>query len=150
MSKLIAIEFEKLHPDAKLPVYSTEESVGMDVCALYTSDFFDGYQVLPGSRVVVSTGLSVKLPRDFELQVRPRSGLAMKNGITVVNTPGTIDPDYRDEIKIIILNTGQQPFYIKNGDRIAQLVLAPVYRAIINGVAPAGAKRDGGFGSTGV
>lgn len=150
MSDLIPITFTKLHPDAKLPVYSTEHAVGMDAFALVHYCGTTGFRIEPGETVTVETGISVDLPPNFELQVRPRSGMAANHGITILNTPGTIDPDYRGEIQIILHNTSEHPFRVKHGDRIAQLVLAPVYRAIINGNAPSGARRTGGFGSTGI
>jgi dUTP pyrophosphatase len=107
--------------------------------------------IAPGARHAVATGLAMAIPRGFEIQVRPRSGLALKHGITVPNTPGTIDSDYRGELKVILINLGQEPFAIARGDRVAQLVLAPVVQAAWDEVAELDAttRGEGGFGSTG-
>ena len=131
----------------KLPEYMTEHASGMDVFAAVDSDVV----IAPGSRVLVPTGIAVAIPVGFELQVRPRSGLAIKHGVTVLNSPGTIDSDYRGEIKIILINLGQDPFVIRQGDRIAQLVLQKVSRAVWDAVhdLPDTDRDDGGFGHTG-
>jgi len=128
-----------------LPRYATEGAAGMDVVSAET------VTLQPGARHAVATGLAVAIPQGFEIQVRPRSGLALKHGITVPNTPGTIDSDYRGELKVIIINHGADPFPIERGDRIAQLVLAPVTQAGWNEVQELDEteRGSGGFGSTG-
>src|SRR5271170_5646265 len=108
-----------------LPAYATEHAAGMDLCAAIGNDIV----IDPGKRALVPTGLSIALPEGFEIQVRPRSGLALKHGITVLNSPGTIDADYRGELRIILINHGQQPFTVTRGMRIAQIVIAPVCAA---------------------
>ena len=133
--------------DLPLPAYSTADSAGMDLVAA-----IDGELALaPGERVLVPTGLAIALPAGFEGQVRPRSGLALKHGVTVANSPGTIDADYRGEVQVILLNTGPAPFQVARGMRIAQLVVAPVVRAAWTEVAelPESGRGAGGFGSTG-
>jgi dUTP pyrophosphatase len=129
----------------ELPVYATEGAAGMDVLAA------EDVTLAPGARHAVATGLAVAIPSGFELQVRPRSGLALKHGISVPNAPGTIDSDYRGEVKVILINHGAEPFEVLRGDRIAQLVLAPVTRASWLKVDELDetARGDGGFGSTG-
>ena len=128
-----------------LPVYATHGAAGMDVVAA------EELVLPPGQRHAVATGFSIAIPEGFEVQVRPRSGLALKHGITCLNTPGTIDSDYRGEVKVILANLGSEPFEIKRGDRIAQLVPAPVLKAAFLEVASLGetARGTGGFGSTG-
>ena len=127
-----------------LPAYSTEGAAGMDVVAA------EDVTIAPGARHAVATGLSVAIPEGYEIQVRPRSGLALKHGITVPNTPGTIDSDYRGELKVILINHGPEPFPIARGDRVAQLVLAPVTQAQWEEVEALDdtARGAGGFGST--
>ncbi|MDM7927458.1 dUTP diphosphatase [Blastomonas fulva] len=129
-----------------LPVYATEGAAGMDVVAAEELD------LLPGQRHAVATGFAIAIPDGYEVQVRPRSGLALKHGIAVPNTPGTIDSDYRGELKVILINHGDAPFPIRRGDRIAQLVAAPVQRAGFVEVddLDTTARGAGGFGSTGV
>lgn len=129
----------------ELPAYATAGASGMDVLAA------EDVTLAPGQRHAVATGLSVAIPHGFEIQVRPRSGLALKYGITVCNAPGTIDSDYRGELKVIVINHGAEPFAILRGDRIAQLVLAPVVRASWLAVDELDetARGEGGFGSTG-
>lgn len=132
-----------------LPAYETAGSAGMDVRAALPED---GPMVLaPGQRAMVPTGLSVAIPEGYEIQVRPRSGLAAKHGLTCLNTPGTIDSDYRGEIKVILINLGAEAFTIQRGERIAQLVLAPVTRLAWSqvGTLDETARGAGGFGSTG-
>lgn len=131
--------------DLPLPSYQTEHSAGMDAIASET------ITLEPGERNTVGTGLTVAIPDGFEIQVRPRSGLAIKHGITLVNTPGTIDADYRGEIRIIVINHGTDSFTISRGDRIAQMVLAPVTRAEWEMVEelPDTGRGSGRFGSTG-
>ena len=128
-----------------LPAYATDGAAGMDVVSA------EDVTIAPGGRHAVATGLAVAIPPHFEIQVRPRSGLALKHGITVPNTPGTIDSDYRGELKVILINHGSEPFAILRGDRVAQLVLAPVTRASWLEVADLDetARGAGGFGSTG-
>jgi dUTP pyrophosphatase len=129
----------------ELPAYATEGAAGMDVVAA------EDVSLPPGGRHAVATGLAVAVPDGFELQVRPRSGLALKHGISLPNTPGTIDSDYRGELKIILINLGDQTFDVRRGDRIAQLVLAPVVRATWLKVDELDETQrgEGGFGSTG-
>jgi dUTP pyrophosphatase len=128
-----------------LPAYATEGAAGMDVVSA------EDVTLDPGARHAVATGLALAIPPGFEIQVRPRSGLALKHGISVPNTPGTIDSDYRGELKIILINHGDEPFAIARGDRVAQLVLAPVVRAAWDEVARLDdtERGTGGFGSTG-
>jgi dUTP pyrophosphatase len=135
-------------PGAILPAYETEGAAGMDLRALLPEDVT--IPVL--GRVKIPTGLFMEIPLGYEAQVRPRSGLAIRNGITVLNAPGTIDSDYRGELEVILVNLGQESFTVKNGDRIAQLVIAPVSRVpIMETIALGDTKRGaGGFGSTGI
>ena len=128
-----------------LPAYATDGAAGMDAVAA------EDVTLAPGARHAVATGLAMAIPAGFEIQVRPRSGLALKHGITVPNTPGTIDSDYRGELKVILINHGTEPFAIQRGDRVAQLVLAPVTRASWVEVQALDetARGSGGFGSTG-
>jgi dUTP pyrophosphatase len=128
-----------------LPAYATSGAAGMDIVSA------EQVTIAPGARHAVATGLAVAIPEGFEIQVRPRSGLALKHGISVPNTPGTIDGDYRGELKVILVNLGHEPFAIARGDRIAQLVLAPVVQAVWDEVADLDAteRGEGGFGSTG-
>ncbi len=130
-----------------LPSYATAGAAGMDLLAAVTAPLV----IPPGGRALVPTGLRIALPPGHELQVRPRSGLALKNGIVLPNSPGTIDEDYRGELGVIVLNAGDQPFTVERGMRIAQAVLAPVTRAAWAEVAalPDTARGAGGFGSTG-
>ena len=133
------------NPDLPLPAYATAGAAGMDVVAA------EDVTIAPGARHAVATGLALAIPAGFEVQVRPRSGLALKHGVTVPNTPGTIDSDYRGELKVILINHGHAPFVVTRGDRVAQLVLAPVTQAQWLEVAQldAPARGAGGFGSTG-
>jgi dUTP pyrophosphatase len=128
-----------------LPAYATSGAAGMDIVSA------EQVTIAPGARHAVATGLAVAIPEGYEIQVRPRSGLALKHGISVPNTPGTIDSDYRGELKVILVNLGHEPFAIARGDRIAQLVLAPVVQAVWDEVADLDAteRGEGGFGSTG-
>lgn len=129
----------------ELPAYATEGAAGMDVLAA------EDVTLAPGARHAVATGLALAIPPGFEIQVRPRSGLALKHGITVPNTPGTIDSDYRGELKVILINHGEDAFDVRRGDRIAQLVLSPVTRASWLKVDELDEtiRGEGGFGSTG-
>jgi dUTP pyrophosphatase len=131
--------------DLPLPVYASKDAVGLDVAAA------EELILEPGERHAIATGFAIEIPRGYEVQVRPRSGLAVKHGITVLNTPGTIDSDYRGEVKVILVNLGQEPFEIRRGERIAQLVPAPVLRADFVEVSELGGSErgTGGFGSTG-
>jgi dUTP pyrophosphatase len=131
--------------DLPLPAYATAGAAGMDVVAAEDVD------LAPGARHAVATGLALAIPEGFEIQVRPRSGLALKHGVTVPNTPGTIDSDYRGELKVIMINLGMETFSVRRGDRVAQLVLAPVTRASWLEVETLDetARGEGGFGSTG-
>ena len=131
-----------------LPSYATQGAAGMDLLAAVGDDLV----IQPGARALVPTGIAIALPPNYELQIRPRSGLALKNGITLPNSPGTIDEDYRGEIGVIVLNTGAEAFTVTRGMRIAQAVLAPVVRLAWDEVASLDetARGVGGFGSTGV
>ncbi|MDZ4380921.1 MAG: dUTP diphosphatase [Parvibaculum sp.] len=132
-----------------LPRYETEGAAGMDL----TAALADGETLVlaPGARAMVPTGLAIALPQGFEAQVRPRSGLAAKNGVTVLNSPGTVDCDYRGEVKVILINLGQDAFTIERGTRIAQMIIAPVTQARLREVETLDetARGAGGFGSTG-
>ncbi len=134
--------------DLKLPCYESAGAAGMDVQAAVRGDL----TLLPGAVVLVPTGFAVAIPLGYEMQVRPRSGLAVKYGLTIVNSPGTIDSDYRGEVKIALINLGRKPFIIHRGDRIAQLVLAPVARASFTLVEALDqtSRAAGGFGHTGI
>lgn len=138
-------EYER---DLNLPNYETTGAAGMDVEAGVNT----AVTLQPGERTLIPAGFSVALPQGYELQVRPRSGLAIKYGVTIINSPGTIDSDYRGEVKIALINLGHDPYTIHRGDRIAQLVLAPVMQTIFNQVSILDTtERDsGGFGHTGV
>ncbi|MBT5648376.1 MAG: dUTP diphosphatase [Rhodospirillaceae bacterium] len=133
--------------DLPLPAYETAQSAGMDLAAAIDAPM----TLAPGKRAMVPTGLAIALPAGFEAQVRPRSGLAAKNGVTVLNTPGTIDADYRGEVKVILVNLGEDSFEIERGMRIAQMVIAPVTQASFTEVDSLSEteRGSGGFGSTG-
>ena len=144
---MIEIKYTRLpHGDGlPLPVYATEHAAGLDVVSA------EELVLAPGERHAVATGFAIEIPHGYEVQVRPRSGLAIKHGITCLNTPGTIDSDYRGEVKVILVNLGSKPFEIRRGERIAQLVPAPVLRARfaeVQELAETG-RGSGGFGSTG-
>ncbi len=134
--------------DLPLPQYMSEDAAGMDLLAAVEQEII----LQPGSRVLVPTGLRIAVPKGFEAQVRPRSGLAWKWGITVLNSPGTIDADYRGEIKVIMANLGNEQFTVARGDRIAQLVLSRVPRVVLTecGELPETGRGGGGFGHTGL
>jgi dUTP pyrophosphatase len=134
--------------DLPLPAYETEGAAGADLRAAVVDDL----RIEPGERHAVATGLVIEIPGGFEGQVRPRSGLAIRHGLTVVNAPGTIDSDYRGELKVLLVNLGDEPVTISRGDRIAQLVIAPVIRAsFVESLELSSSPRGaGGFGSTGV
>ncbi len=150
-SKSVAVKVERLgHGEGlPLPEYQSAGAAGLDLAAAVPAR--QPLRLAPKARALVPTGLVVELPQGFEAQVRPRSGLALKHGITCLNTPGTIDSDYRGEVKVILANLGQEPFAIARGDRIAQLVPAPVQRAVLEVVEALDdtARGVGGFGSTG-
>ena len=143
----VSVEVKRLpHGEGlPLPVYATAGSAGMDVVSA------EDVTIAPGARHPVATGLALAIPLGYEIQVRPRSGLAFKHGITVPNTPGTIDSDYRGELKVLLINHGTEDFAIARGDRVAQLVLAPVVQAAWEVVEELDAteRGEGGFGSTG-
>jgi len=137
------------NPDLPLPAYETAGAAGMDLRAAVPEE--EALVLRPGARAAVPTGLTFALPDGFEAQVRPRSGLALKAGVTVANAPGTIDADYRGELKVLLVNLGEEDFVIRRGDRIAQLVIAPVVQATWREVGSLDAtdRGAGGFGSTG-
>ncbi|MCK4486618.1 MAG: dUTP diphosphatase [Desulfobacterales bacterium] len=149
---LPTIKICRLHPehdsDIPLPRYMTPQSSGMDLCAAIK----DNQEFPVGSITVIPTGIAIALPPGFEAQIRPRSGLAFKHGIGIINAPGTIDADYRGEIKVALINLGERPYTIRRGDRIAQMVIQKVYQAQLE-VADAleeTERNEGGFGHTGV
>ena len=134
----------------ELPAYETGGAAGMDLRAAVAED--QPLTLLPGKRTLVPTGFVFEIPTGFEGQVRPRSGLAFKNGVTCLNTPGTIDSDYRGEVKVLLVNLGEEPFVIERGMRIAQMVIAPVTQVAVREAETASetTRGAGGFGSTGV
>ena len=139
------LKIKKLNNEAIIPAYQTKEAAGFDLHSI------ENVIINPGERKLIGTGLAFEIEFGYEVQIRPRSGLAYKHGITVLNTPGTIDSDYRGEIKVLLINHGQEPFEIKKGDRVAQAVIAPVVQAqIIEVNELSNTERGvGGFGSTG-
>jgi len=141
------ILIKRLSKDINLPKYETDGSSGMDLSANIDSNI----KIEPGETSIIPTGISVSIPKNFEIQIRPRSGLAAKNQISVLNTPGTIDADYRGEIKVILINLGKKTFLIEKGARIAQMVLSPIEKAKIREVENLEKTKrgSGGFGSTG-
>ena len=144
---MVKVLIKKLSPEVQLPSYKTSGASGMDLMAFIKSSVI----VKPKTSFLVPTGLSVAFSENYEVQIRPRSGLAAKNNISVLNTPGTIDSDYRGEIKIIIYNHGNSDFIINNGDRIAQMILTPVIKMEFEETnnLPETIRGEGGFGSTG-
>jgi len=144
---MVKVLVKKLSSKVNLPKYKTEGSSGMDLMAYLENTI----KIEPGESVLIPTGLSIAIPKDTEVQIRPRSGLAAKSKISVLNTPGTIDSDYRGEIKVILYNHGKKEFKINNNDRIAQMVLVPVLNAELELVEelPDTVRGTGGFGSTG-
>ena len=139
------LRIKRLDDDAILPSYATEGSAGLDLSSL------ESVTIDPRRWVRVRTGLSVEIPHGFEGQVRPRSGLAVRHGVTVINAPGTIDSDYRGEVQVALVNLGREPFQIEPGDRIAQLIIAPVTRVEVLAASELSSteRGGGGFGSTG-
>lgn len=133
---------------ARLPEYATPGSSGVDLCAVLE----EPVTLLPLDRSMIPTGIHVTIPEGYEAEIRPRSGLALKHGVSLVNTPGTIDADYRGEIKVLLINLGKEPFTVSHGDRIAQMVFRNVARARFRTVdmLPASERGTGGFGSTGI
>ena len=144
MTKIL---IKKLSSEVLIPKYETAGSSGMDLAAYIQKDVI----INPGDKALVPTGLSLSVPQGYEVQIRPRSGLAAKSGITVLNTPGTIDSDYRGEIKIILINLSKDKFIIKNGERIAQMVVCPIEQVTVKEVSELTdtGRGMGGFGSTG-
>jgi dUTP pyrophosphatase len=134
--------------DLPLPAYETEHAAGMDIRAALEADMI----IPPGERALVPTGMQIAIPVGFEAQIRPRSGLAIRNGITMLNSPGTIDADYRGEVKVIVINHGNEDFTVRHGDRIAQMIVTPVtqVRTVTVTELPGSGRGHGGFGSTGV
>lgn len=145
---MIKVAVKNRCSDLDLPTRASEHAAGFDLRAAVDMPLI----LAPGERALVPTGISVAIPPGYEGQVRPRSGLAIRNGIALVNAPGTIDADYRGEVQVIAINLGQEPFTIARGDRIAQLVIAPVLDVALEAVEELGgtARGSGGFGSTGV
>ena len=141
------ILIKRLSDKVVLPKYETEGSSGLDLAAHIN----ESVKIKPGSTAIIPTGLAVSIPKNFEIQIRPRSGLAAKNQISVLNTPGTIDADYRGELKVILINLGAKSFLVENGTRIAQMVLCPVVKANLKEVKTLDdtERGSGGFGSTG-
>ena len=158
---MIPLPIKLLHPDAQIPKYQSTGASGMDLCAFDISDVWgsvgfsadeDSLIILhPLARALFSTGISLSIPPGYEGQIRPRSGWALKNGITVLNSPGTIDSDYKGEIKVLLINLGHGSVEIKRGDRIAQLVIAPVVKAelVLVNALETSVRGDSGFGSSG-
>lgn len=143
--KKLGVKVKILNPDAIIPKYQTEEAAGFDLHSV------EEKTVKAGEREVIKTGLAVALPKGYELQVRPRSGLALKNGITVLNTPGTVDSDYRGELMVILFNTSKEDFAVKKGERIAQAIIKEILQADFAVVEELDSteRGAGGFGSTG-
>ena len=144
---MVKLLIKKLQKNIILPEYKTDGSSGMDLMA----NVEQTVKILPGEKKIISTGIMVAIPEQYEIQIRPRSGLAAKNGISVLNTPGTIDSDYRGEIKIILINLGKDIFEIKKNDRIAQMIVCPIIKVELEEVEnlPETVRGKGGFGSTG-
>ena len=142
----IKIKIQKLSSDIKIPEYATEGSAGVDLMSRVN------YNLKPGERTLIPTGIKIAIPKNYEAQIRPRSGLALKHGIILPNSPGTIDSDYRGEICVIILNTGNETFEIKSGDRIAQMIFTPIVKGIFQEVENLDetVRGENGFGSTGI
>ena len=144
---MVKVLIKKLNPSVEMPTYKTTGASGMDLMAFIEQPI----TLIPNSSCLIPTGLSIAFSEDYEVQIRPRSGLAAKNNITILNTPGTIDSDYRGEIKIILFNHGNEEFIINNKDRIAQMILTPVVKMVFEetDILPNSLRGKGGFGSTG-
>ena len=144
---MVKVLIKKLNPSVQLPSYKTNGASGMDLMAYVQKPI----NLKPGKSCIVPTGLSIAFPQKYEIQIRPRSGLAAKDNISVLNTPGTIDSDYRGELKIILFNHGNKNFIINNNDRVAQMILAPIIKMELEETndLPESIRGDGGFGSTG-
>ncbi|RLA81227.1 MAG: dUTP diphosphatase [Deltaproteobacteria bacterium] len=144
---MIEVFFKRLHPRGRVPTYMSEGAAGCDLFACLEEEVV----IPPGGWALVPTGVAIALPPGYEAQVRPRSGLALKYGVTLLNTPGTIDPDYRGEIRVIMVNLGKAPFRVRDGDRIAQLVIQQVEQGRFLEVEelPPTSRGEGGFGHTG-
>ena len=144
---MVKVLVKKLNSKVKLPSYKTEGSSGMDLIAFVDKPI----EIKPNNSAIIPTGLSIAIPEDCEVQIRPRSGLAAKSNISVLNTPGTIDSDYRGELKVILFNHGNKQFIVKNNERIAQMVLTPILKVDFEEVdsLPDTIRGSGGFGSTG-
>ena len=144
---MVKILIKKFYKNIKLPIYKTSGSSGMDLVAYIKNKI----TINPSKTAIIPTGISVAIPKKYEIQIRPRSGLAAKKGISVLNTPGTIDSDYRGEIKIILINLSKKSFVVKSGDRIAQMIVCPVIKGKLKEVKnlPKTVRDRGGFGSTG-
>ena len=144
---MVRILVKKFDKSIKLPIYKTSGSSGMDLVANIKKKI----TINPGKIAMISTGIAIAIPKNYEIQIRPRSGLAAKKGISVLNTPGTIDSDYRGEIKIILINLSKKLFVVKSGDRVAQMILCPVAKCNLKEVKnlPKTLRDKGGFGSTG-
>ena len=144
---MVKVLVKKLNPNVELPKYKTEGSSGLDLMAFIDNPI----KISPNTSALVPTGISVAISNDLEIQIRPRSGLAAKSSVTVLNAPGTIDSDYRGEIKIILFNHGKEDFIIKNKDRVAQMILVPIIKIEFEEVdeLPNTIRGSGGFGSTG-
>ena len=144
---MVKVLIKKLSPSVQLPSYKTSGASGMDLMAFIEKPI----HLKPGKSCLVTTGLSVAFPKEYEIQIRPRSGLAARNNISVLNTPGTIDSDYRGELKIILFNHGGENFIINNNDRVAQMVLTPIIKMELEETneLPESIRGEGGFGSTG-
>jgi dUTP pyrophosphatase len=144
---MVKILVKKFNKNIKLPTYKTSGSSGMDLVALVKGKI----NIKPGKIAIIPTGIAIAIPMNYEIQIRPRSGLAAKKGISVLNTPGTIDSDYRGEIKIILINLSKKSFVVKSGDRVAQMILSPVAKGKLKEVKilPRTLRGKGGFGSTG-
>ncbi len=142
------VKFLRLHPDAQLPRYATDHAAGLDICACNDEEII----IPPQAVALIPTGFAIELPIGYEAQLRPRSGLALKHAISLPNTPGTIDADYRGEVKIILINHGKEPFTVKKGDRIAQMVIARYERVdFVETTSLSDTPRGvGGFGHTGM
>ena len=144
---MVKVLIKKLNPSVQLPSYKTSGASGMDLMAFIEEPI----ELKPGTSCLVPTGLSLAFSKEYEIQIRPRSGLAAKNNISILNTPGTIDSDYRGELKIILFNHGSENFIINNKDRVAQMVLTPIIKVELEETKelPESIRGEGGFGSTG-